>query len=189
MKKCFELGKVDVYGRGRKAYPVEVEMELREKGGEPTFRYVDGVKEYTGETTPKYNELSICAYVYNTKHTDCVMGGQCLDDINEEFRSQLKNVELWDKIYNLWKSYHLNSMHAGTPEQEKAIEEWESEGHRYDYTEVCNMLKEKGIYEVNYTGLSVGHIYDNEPYKYGHAWLVETLPPEVEMEVLEMLTA
>ncbi len=50
------------------------------------------------------------------------------------------------------------------------------------------MLKEKGLCEVNYTGLSTGKIYDNEPYEYGHAWLVETLPPEVEKEVLEMLS-
>ena len=143
----------------------------------------------TGETTPKYSELSICATVYNTKRTDCIMGGQCLESINREFRSQLKDVALWDKIYSLWKNYHLNGMHAGTPEQEKAIEEWESEGHTFDYKSICEMLKEKGLYEVNYTGLSTGRVYDNEPYTYGHAWLVETLPPEVETEVLEMLTA
>lgn len=188
MRKRFDFGKVDYNCKGRKNHAVEVEMELRERGGEPTFRYVDGVKEYTGETTPKYNELSICAYVYNTKHTDCVMGGQCLDDINREFRDQLKNVELWDEIYKLWKEYHLNGTHAGTPEQEAAIKEWEEHGNRYDYTKACEYLKSIGKYEVNYTGIGVGRIFNNEPYRYGTAWLVRILPEDVEQRVIELIT-
>lgn len=187
MKKRFDFGKVDYNCKGRKNHAVEVEVELRERGGEPTFRYVDGVKEYTGETTPKYTEFSACAYVYNTKHTDIVMGGQCLDSINEDFRDQLQNVELWDEIYDLWKTYHLNGMHAGTPEQEALVEEWEAQGNRYDYTAVCEYLKSKGMYEVNHTGIGVGRIFNNEPYRYGTAWLVETLPMDVEQRVIKLL--
>ena len=115
------------------------------------------------------------------------MGGQCLDSINEDFRDQLQNVELWDEIYNLWKMYHLNGMHAGTPEQEQIVEDWENLGHRYDYDEVCDLLKSMGMYEVNYTGIGVGRIFNNEPYRYGTAWLVETLPMDVEQRVIELI--
>ena len=187
MKKTFNFGKIDYTGKGRKAYGVELDVELRDSGGKETFFYdEDGTKVVTG-VTPKYTELSICGYVWNTKHTDWVCGGQCLDTINE-YRDQLKNVELWDELYDYWKKYHLNGMNAGTPEQEEAIKEWRESGHdRYDYNEICNMLKEKGLYEVEFTGMTVGRMYDHELYKYGHAWIVEALPTEVENRIRELV--
>lgn len=186
MKKTFTFGKI-AYNSNRRTNLVEVEMELRNRGGEDTFT-IDrktGKKTFTGKT-PIYTELSICGSIWNCKHTDILCGGQCLDTI-AEYRDQLTEPELFDELLQLWEKYHLNGMHAGTPEQEKAIEEWKAEGNRYDYNAVCEMLKKRGLYEVNYTGLSIGRRYENEPYKYGHAWLVQSLPGDVLLRVDHLL--
>lgn len=188
MKKTFSFGNISYTNKSRRVNLVEVDVELRRRGGKTTFP-IDrktGEKTITGKT-PEYVELSICGTVWNARHTDCVCCGQCLDEI-AKYRRQLSDPELFDSIYDLWKKYHLNGMHAGTPEQEKAIEEWKAEGNRYEYTAVCEMLKRRGLYEVNYTGLSVGRRYNNEPYKYGHAWLIQELPGDVLLKVEHLLS-
>ena len=58
MRKRFTFGKIDFYGRGRKINAVEVDIELSDKG------------VFTASGT-----------IWNSKHTDCVCGGQCLDTI------------------------------------------------------------------------------------------------------------
>jgi len=87
MKKIFDFGKIDYTGTGRKVYPVTVEMEYREKDN--------------GEKV-----LSICGNVWNTRRTDIVCGGQCLDTIARYIKTPL-----FKQIFRLWKLYHLNDMH------------------------------------------------------------------------------
>lgn len=154
----------------------EVTIELRQKGGEATFTIDPTTREriYTGSKTPEYVELSICGSIWNASHTDIWCGGQCLDTMAEYVKTPL-----FREIYNLWKRYHLNGARAGTPEQENAIKEWTQAGNKYEYTAACEMLKEKGLYEVNYTGPTVGRYYNNEPYRYGCGWIIEEIPGEV----------
>ena len=150
--KTFNLGKIDYYGRGRKINPVTVEVTLKEKDGKPCF--------------------SASATVYNQTKTDILACGQCLDSIAK----RTKNKQ-FTELYRLWKLYHLNDMHAGTIEQEKAIEDWESKGNHYDYTSACDYLKSVGLYEVEHNG---------KPYKYGHAWLYWDIP-EYDLKVIQAL--
>lgn len=187
MKKVFEFGKIKYTNKSKRVNLVTVSVELRQRGGETTFTIDPVTKEktITGKT-PEYVELSICGSVWNARHSDIVCGGQCLDTINH-YKNQLSDPDTFAVLYDLWKRYHLNGMHAGTPEQEAAIEEWKAAGNRYDYTAACEMLKERGLYEVNYTGLSVGRRYDNDPYKYGHGWLVQELPGDVLLKVEHLL--
>lgn len=180
-RKTIKFGKIDYLGHGRKNCPVEVEIELRKRGGEETFRFVNGQREYTGEKTPEYYELAICGDIWNHVHTDIYCGGQCLDTIAEYVHS-----DLFKEIYELWKRYHLNGMRAGTPEQEEEKIKWLADGHRYDYTEICEHLKEVGLYEVMFTGKTSSRTYNNEPYRYGSGWVVEDLPEEVIARVKEI---
>lgn len=176
MRTIFKFGKVAYYGT-RRENAVEVEVELRRRGGDPTFT-IDrktGERTPTGDTTPAYVELSICGTIWNRIHTDIITGGQCLDTIAR----YIKNNPVFTELYDYWKRYHLNGMHAGTPEQEAAIEAWKAAGNRYEYKAVCEELKRLGLYTVNYTGLSVGRRYNDEPYTYGHAWLIEEIPGNV----------
>lgn len=189
MKKTFTLGKIKYTSKYNRTNEVTIDVELRNFGGEETF-IIDrktGQKTITG-CTPSYVELSICGNIWNAPHTEIVCGGQCLDTI-AKYRNQLNNTELFDTLYSLWKKYHLNGMHAGTQEQERAVKEWEKAGNRYDYTAACEMLKAKGLYEVNFTGLTVGRRFENEPYKYGHGWVIQEIPSDVLIKVEHMLSA
>jgi hypothetical protein len=186
MKAKLQFGKI-AYTNNRKENAVDVTIELREKGGEKTFTIDPATKEriYTGNTAPTYTELSICGNIWNRLHTDIYCGGQCLDTMIK-YKS-LRNNPLFNEIYGYWKKYHLNGCHVGTPEQEQLVREWESEGNRYDYTAACEMLKSKGKYEVLFTGKTIGRMYNNEPYKYGHAWIVNDLPEDVKARIEEII--
>lgn len=176
MKKVISFNKIDYNGSGRKNCPVTLEIKVRQRGGEKTFTVDPTTKEriYTGNTTPTYIELSICGNIWNPRNTDIYCGGQCLDTIAEYIHSPL-----FKELYSYWKLYHLNGMHAGTPEQETAIEEWKNAGNKYDYTKACEHLKSIGLYEVNFTGKTIGKYYNNEPYKYGHGWIIQDIPENV----------
>lgn len=60
--------------------------------------------------------------------------GQCLDNIKPSTEAQKKIIEFW----NL---YHLNGMSAGTPKQNKVLENCESK----DYSERCEFLSMHSI--------------------------------------------
>lgn len=149
MKKKFEFGKIDFSGSGRKVNAVDVEVELRD--------------------TPRGPEFSACGNVWNSKHTDVVMAGQCLDDL----ACYVKNP-IFLKIHGLWKRNHLNSMHAGDREQEALLKEAFA-GKRYDYDEACRLLKEAGIYEHN-------------GYRYGSGWVYEPIS-DGDMKEIQALLA
>lgn len=178
------FGKIALYG-GKKINEVTVTVELRTCGGDETFTIgKNGEHIPTGQKTPEYQELAICGNIWNSKKTDIVYGGQCLDTIAEYVHDPF-----FEEIHGLWKKYHLNGMHAGTPEQEEAVKEWrEKTGNNgFAYDEICEMLKEKGLYEVNFTGVTTGKVYNNEPYKYGHSWVVEQIPEDVLKRINEII--
>lgn len=190
MKHRFHLGKIDARGTGRRVNEVTIDLELTKRGGDPTFTVApDGTRNYTGNKTPVYTELSICGTAWNSAHTDCIWGGQCLDMIAHVSQQMTeRNRKTFRTLYGLWKNWHLNSMHAGTPEQEAAVKEWEAAGNRYDYDKACAMLNEIGLYEIPFTGKTVGRKYKNELYQYGHGWVVNDLPESV-IEEIEALCA
>ena len=67
------------------------------------------------------------------------------------------------ELYRLWKTWHLNDMHAGTAAQEAALAKAKAQGLPInDYTTACAYLKQLNLYEVQYRG---------KPYCYGHSWL------------------
>ena len=174
-----DFGKIAFNGGTKKVNEADVTITLTERGDEPIFT---GSGEETGRKTPQYTELSICGEVWNTRHTDIVMGGQCLDSMKPYIHS-----DLFNEVYELWAKYHLNGMHPGTPEQEAAIKAREERiGRQLTYDEKCELLKEAHLYEVEYTGPAVGRMYDHEPYVYGHAWLIQDLPDDVIRRVMEI---
>ena len=147
MERKFNFGKIDYYGRGRKINSVEVEVELSD----------DGV-------------FTASANIWNSKHTDCVMGGQCLDVVAKYIKS-----DKFKKIYRLWEQYHLNDMHAGTEKQEAALLEAGLTGFAADYRECCDYLE------------SINLLVDNG-YKFGTGWLKREIPAEDVAEIKKLLT-
>lgn len=152
MKKTFSFGKIDYYGTGRKINLVEIEINLKDTESGPVF--------------------TASGKVWNFPHTDIVAGGQCLDDLAKF--PKMKNNKTFKKILQMWEKHHLNDMHAGTQEQEKALKEATQKGvlksyGANNYEESCNYLKSIGLYEVMHQG---------KPYKYGHGWIYYPIPAE-----------
>lgn len=148
MKTIINLPKIDFNNIGKKNYPVELEVELKQRDEKET--------------------LSICGYVWNHIHTDLYCCGQCLDTIAEYYQDN----DLFQQVYCLWKLYHLNDMHAGTEKQEQAIERAKENGllkKNADYHAVCDYLKSVDLYEDTYNGM---------PYIYGTAWLYQPIPDD-----------
>lgn len=171
MKKTFNFGKIDYMDKGRKNYPVEVTIYLEEKGGEKVF---DKNGNFTGNYCNKYVEFTAIGNIWDIHYSDICDCGQNLDTI-----AKYINTPLFNKIYTFWKKYHLNGMHPGTPEQEEAVVKWETEGNKYDYTKVCEMLKNCGLYEVPLNADLIGtRKADGKPYKYGHGWVISNIPEE-----------
>ena len=133
MKKTLNFGKIDYNGTGRKINLVTVEINLKETKNGPAF--------------------SACANVWNSKQTDIICGGQCLDDLVPFFQDNL----VYMIIFSMWKKYHLNDMRPGTPAQEKALEEAGLIEFATNYTECCEYLKKIGLYNDN--GINFGETW------------------------------
>ena len=147
MKRTFNFGKIDYYGRGRKINLVEVKVELSDKG------------VFTASAT-----------IWNSKKTDCVCAGQCLDEVARHIKS-----DKFKKIHRLWKQYHLNDMHAGTEKQEAALIEAGLTGFASDYRKCCDYLE------------SIDLLVD-DGYKFGTSWLKRDIPVEDIAEIERLLT-
>ena len=150
--KTFDFDKVAWYG-GRKVNKPTVTLKLSYKDGD--------------ENKPV---LSISANIWNAKQTDIVCGGQCLDEMMK-YRS-LRDNETFKKLYHLWSNYHLNDMHSGTVNQEKAVKEFyntnkNKQAHTLHtgYNEVCDYLKSVNLYVDN-------------GYVYGTSWLYRAIPED-----------
>jgi len=89
-------------------------------------------------------------------------------DINN-YKELFVSQEDLQTIINIWEKWHLNDLKAGTEKQQAFIKEWE-QNNKYEYSAVCEALKKAELYEDN-------------NYKYGHAWLVNPLPEEVITEI------
>lgn len=100
------------------------------------------------------------------------MAGEGLNTIKSLVEQDTPYGAEFAEIARLGETYHLNEMHAGTPEQEKAIKE----AGITDYRECCEYLKNIGLYEVT--------LPDGSPYKYGHRWLTKEIP-EADLKEIE----
>ena len=157
MKKTIDLGKF-AYSSNRKINRITIDIELREG-----------------------NILSICGNILNATQTDFFVCGQCEDTINNIIEKQASESikSLWHIIYYLWKNYHLNDMHPGTPEQEKLLEQNSdhSYNHDHEFLKQYNMLEVPAEKADPYRKEGSKHI--GEPYIYGNEWLVWPLPYEI----------
>jgi len=143
-KQIIDFGKIDFNKTGRKVNLVEIEIELSTD-----------------------NNLSICGNVWNNLKTDIISGGQNLDELKPYF----KYDQLFNKLYRIWKLYHLNDMQAGTPVQ---MEHIETVRHKHTgggwYTWACDELDKVGLLTTT---------YNNKPYKFGSQWIKKEIPQNV----------
>lgn len=184
LSRTFHLGKIAYTNKRARVNAVKVEVSLTKCGGGSFFTIDPKTKDCVRVTPPEYWEFSACGFIYNARGTDYVRGGQCLDEI-AAYSDQLQDPDLFAEIYDFWKFYHLNGMHAGTLEQDAAIDEWG--GNSANFDAVCAMLKEKGLYEVPFYGKSGERIWHGELYQHGSAWLVREIPDADLTQIAKLL--
>jgi len=102
----------------------------------------------------KEGRLSICGET-------CGSAGQCQDSIIPKNSAQ-------EKLLEIWNTWHLNDLHAGTERQEKALKKIKG-----DYSEQVKYLK-----SIN--------LYDDNGYKYGTGWLKRELPEGIEDKINDL---
>lgn len=107
-KHTIRLPKVDYNETGRKNCGVEIEVEIRER-------------EQLGL------ELSICGAIWNPRHTDHYSGGQNLEEIAKLYPA---NVRV-QRIIEIWRRWHLNTMRAGCEHQRT---NWDTDSKVTPYT-------------------------------------------------------
>lgn len=163
-QKTLNLGKVAYYGK-RRINAVSLELRIEEHD---TY---DG--KLTVDLEPvndKYLSVSICGEIWNNLHTDIIAGGQLVDEIAKLIPS--KRVK---RIEELWNRWHLNDMKSGTVTQQNWVRiHLALTGKRYDYGEICQEMPQ--------------NILVDRGYKYGSAWLVDLVPPEVVEELKQLFT-
>jgi hypothetical protein len=158
------LGKVAAYSK-RRVNAVELTLNLREK------RVSSGTDVY-GHPVCRAVTLSICGNVWNAQRTDIVAGGQCHELIRQLFPAD-KKVQ---RICDLWERWHLNDMHTGLKSQCAYVARIERRLDReLSFTERERLLEVAGKSPDPATG-----------YAYGTGWLVEQLPVDVTLELLDL---
>ena len=140
MNRTISFEKIDWYGRDWRDCRVEVELRL--------------------EDTDQGAVFAACA---RPRGTGIVGGGQCLDEL-----LPLIPDPAFHSLVDMWRRYHLNDMHAGTPEQEAEVKRWLG-GRGYEYTAAREHLREVGLLTVEHNG---------KPYTYGTGWLYEPIPAD-----------
>lgn len=110
-----------------------------------------------------------CNATLKTNRGRFIAGGQTHDLLKELINDKrIERTEEAKVLYRLWKSYHCNSLNAGTPEQMRTLESKYGDDLP-TYSEQCDYLKSQGLLEV---------MHEGKMYKYGTAWLYFEIPSD-----------
>lgn len=161
--KTLSFGKIAYTGKA-KTNLVEIEIALKNK--ETAIDYE------TLQPLTNVPEFTASAHIWDSKHYDHVIGGQCLDEIKELF----PNNENIARIHAIWGKYHLSGLNAGTKKQCDAIDSWrEKTGLKgWQYQNECDYLKSIDLYIDN--GIA-----------WGNQWLYRPIPADVIAEIQSLM--
>ena len=153
------------YGR-RMRETVYLNVELRSRESVAPHMTI----EHQPITT--YTELAITADIYEGKRD--IGGGQSIDALREianDLNSQPEGFsrDRLRRIVDIWERWHLNGLRAACIHQRTSAEALYTAFPGYSNN------------EARWTVLST--LFCPEGYSYGHSWLVEPLPEDIEREV------
>jgi len=154
----YYLGKCDGHGNGRKSCEAYINWDFNEEEG--TF--------------------SANAEVWNSRKTDVILSGRCVDWVAAFFPDDKKA----QAILKIWKEWNLNYLTAGSPAQmeflkahKAEIDEAMESGDGY-YSAASYLLAKNGLnpdFNYPHNGKS--------SYAYASAWLTRELPADVIAEI------
>jgi hypothetical protein len=159
-----ELGKVDVYGNGKKSCRLTIDIKL------------------SGRKFGKV--LTISASIGNHMSTDIIQGGQMYDTLQELFPNN-KRIQ---RLVEIWKEYHLNDMNAGTPKQTEALKGLQHNAQNYRAT--CKYLESINLlFDTDIKNLKLNSTKDlSEGYEYGTGWVFKDIPQNIINEIEDFQT-
>ncbi len=151
MRKTIELGKIDYNNVGRRNHLATIEFSF------------DG------------SRFSASANIWNTRNTDIVCGGQCLEEVCAYF----PNNDHAQRLLAIWREWHLNDVKAGSPAQEAFLKANPvTYAHPVShYDAACAALEAAGLL------VDENCIHNGKPYRYGSAWLKTEVPADVVAEI------
>ena len=122
--------------------------------------------------------FSMCAEIWNPRHTDIYCGGQCVDSVAAYFPHNAKA----QRMVAIWREWHLNNMKAGSSAQEAWLKANPIDPKEYAYPKshydvACAKLAAAGL------NPDASHVRNGKPYAYGSAWLNVDLPADVLAEI------
>ena len=161
MKTTINLGKIDYDKNGIKINNVCVDLSLEQK---------NCVNYKTLKNELMYI-FSASGIIFNSRNSDAVCCGQCLDEINNYIKNPLMN-----EIFSIWKEFHLNDLKPGTKKQLIEVEKFRKEnnitGFAYkkecDYLKSVNLLIDRGI-------------------KWGSVWFCMEIPENIVNRIKEII--
>jgi hypothetical protein len=121
--------------------------------------------------------FSASGEIWHERGHDIISGGQNLDELMEMYPDH----EILKRIYLVWKNWHLNHMHAGSPAQEKYLKDNKMDSSYDYYNQALKRLKEVGLEP------DPSYIVDEKPYHFGSDWLKRDLPPEIIKEIEDLM--
>lgn len=139
----------------------------------PNMKRKIAFKDATG--TVFYLDITLEAGKFSMSGSYPGGGGQCQDHIKARTEAQRDLIKIWER-------WHLNDMKAGTQKQMDALKNPEFEIFKKSrpelshYDAACAYLKTLRLYSVP----DPRPEHKGERYKYGHAWLTEVLPEDLE---------
>jgi hypothetical protein len=181
-QKAVLLGKVAYAHKSKKLNMVQLNIEITEVRTQPVYDIeltgseVDLVESgqsgiFNWDTLQRVKQgmvISISGSVWNSKETDIVIGGQCLDQLLE----LMPENEILKHIAPIWKDYHLNNMKSGTMKQTEMLTSFfENKKQSYHYEDACEYLESIGL-------------FTDRGYKYGSGWLYKPVPDAVLSELI-----
>lgn len=119
----------------------------------------------TVEVKYKNGRLSLVGDIHQGDfRNSCGQVGDYLIDISKNHLANNWTHRKLRVLYKVWKRYHLNDMRAGNHRQELFLRRMKKRGWVYtSYEDACKLLSQHNLYEDN-------------GYKYGHAWKSEPVP-------------
>ena len=145
-------------GRGQGCKTLEIEVKL-------------ATQMCTDWNTMERKEM----YVFTACGHGMGRWGQCLDTFKDkavQYIMPQEKRELFNRVFEIWKEYHLNDMQSGTQIQTEILLAKDPTLHyATNYSDACRYLENQGL------------LYHNG-YKYGSGWLCKPIPESVVEEIL-----
>lgn len=113
--------------------------------------------------------LSICGDIWNSRHTEILCGGQCLDTI-----AKYVTHPLFKEIKGYWEQYHLNDKSPYTQRQKDCIDSEIGNDRHHTYESIVEILKNHNLYDDN------GCVY-------AKAWYYREIPQNVVDRIREII--